>query len=99
MALCKERLENYIETHWQDKAAVSLYCRPLDGGDDFFYRDRVMPSASLIKVPIMACVFRQEKRDSCPLIQLIPFTAASKAVRFTACRRGRKYLFVRWCFT
>ena len=61
MALCKERLENYIETHWQDKAAVSVYCRPLDGGDDFFYRDRVMPSASLIKVPIMACVFRQEK--------------------------------------
>ena len=61
MALCKERLENYVETHWQDKAAVSVYCRPLDGGDDFFYRDRVMPSASLIKVPIMACVFRKEK--------------------------------------
>ena len=46
MALCEERLENYIRTHWRDKAAVSVYCRPLDGGEDFFYRDRVMPSAS-----------------------------------------------------
>ena len=40
---------------------VSLYVRPLDEARPFIYDERVMPSASLIKVPIMAEAFRQEK--------------------------------------
>lgn len=61
MALSAEQLETYIKMHWRDSAAVSVYCRSLDDDGGVVYRDRVMPSASLIKVPIMACAFRQEK--------------------------------------
>lgn len=61
MTLCTERLEAYIKEKQHGSAAVSVYCRPLAEQDAFVYRDRVMPSASLIKVPIMACAFRMEK--------------------------------------
>ncbi len=40
---------------------VSLYCSRLDGAAAYRFGSRVMPAASLIKVPIMVCAFRQEK--------------------------------------
>lgn len=72
MALCTEALEKYMEEKQYDSAVVSVYCRPLKETGDFLYHDRVMPSASLIKVPIMACAFRMEKKGDLSFDQTYP---------------------------
>ncbi len=46
---------------------LSLYCRRLSDSEPWLYQDRIMPSASLIKLPIMSALFRQEKEGALTL--------------------------------
>lgn len=54
-------LEQAVERRLEKGVSVSVYCRRLDGGREIRWQDKVMPSASLIKVPILVCAFRREK--------------------------------------
>lgn len=62
MKLTKQWMEQKIEQRMTGNVDISVYVRPLHRTEPFIYNDRLMQSASLIKVPIMITAFLQEWR-------------------------------------
>ena len=56
-------MEQHLKQRVTGNVAVSVYCRPIKETTPFVYEDKLMPAASLIKVPIMMAAFLLEKRD------------------------------------
>lgn len=65
-------LQQQKEKRLQQPIELSLYCQPLDSQTAFVDNDRCMPSASLIKIPIMIQAFRQAAKGSISFERVLP---------------------------
>jgi beta-lactamase class A len=82
LCLCGEpaslssKLEPLARVH---KGKVAIAVKHLESGETFFLdADEAMPTASLIKLPIMAEVYFQAKEGKVKLDEMLTFTAAEK---------------------
>ena len=60
----KDWLEQKIREFVPEGVKLSLWCRQLPDGTAISYHDRLLPSASLIKLPIMSAAFRAREMGS-----------------------------------
>ena len=57
-------IEEHLTPYLPAGTDLSVYCRPLDREEPVVYHERVLPSASLIKLPVMSAFFRKEKEGA-----------------------------------
>ncbi|WP_301860687.1 serine hydrolase [uncultured Megasphaera sp.] len=72
MNICSQWIEGILQQRLQAPMRISVYCRSLHSGAPFCYDERVMPSASLIKIPIMIRAFRLAQAHSLDVSQPCP---------------------------
>lgn len=60
----RQWIEEHLTPYLPSGTDLSIYCRPLQSKDAVVYHERVLPSASLIKLPIMSTLFRKEKEGT-----------------------------------
>ncbi len=90
MMLTAAWLETCLAKRLHDTAAVSVYCRRLTGEAAFSYGSRQMPSASLIKVPIMVSAFRQAEAGTLAFDQMYPLSQPVEGGSFYLSSAGEK---------
>ncbi len=87
------RIQSALENFDGD---VAVYYKDMSDGFEFVFRpDKVYPSASLVKIPIMACVFSAVEEDKIPsFAKKIKYAGrhrAGGAGRLRRSRPGRKF--------
>lgn len=68
-------IEEHLTPYLPAGTDLSIYCRPLEQGTPVVYHERVLPSASLIKLPIMSTLFRKEKEGTVSFSEKLRITS------------------------
>lgn len=86
------KLQNSLEDFGGD---VAVYYKDLDDGFEYYFNpDKLYPSASLVKIPVMAAVFRAVEEQKLSLDQKIKYHRRHRAGGAGSLRRmrsGRKF--------